>query len=78
MDAMPEKHSHPVAEGQAFWWTERLWALAAELPVESVDIGRSPSSTSTAGSGAGAIRRLVPSPTTRGASRRLIFGIRSS
>ncbi len=30
---MPENHSHTVPGGRGFWWTERLWALAADLPV---------------------------------------------
>ena len=34
----PEKHSHAVPGGRAFWWTERLWAESAELPVETVAI----------------------------------------
>jgi hypothetical protein len=30
---MPEKHSHPVPGGRAFWWTQSLWTAAAGLPV---------------------------------------------
>ena len=33
---MPEKHSRAVPEGRAVWYTERLWRLAAGLPVELV------------------------------------------
>jgi hypothetical protein len=36
--AMPEKHSHLVDGGRGFWWTERLWAEAAGLPVRRVRI----------------------------------------
>lgn len=35
---MPEKHSHLVAGGRGYWWTERLWDLARELPVVTVPI----------------------------------------
>lgn len=35
---MPEKHSWPVPGGRAVWFTERLWLLARQLPVRSVDI----------------------------------------
>ena len=35
---MPENHSHLVKGGRAHWWTERLWKLAADLPVERVAI----------------------------------------
>lgn len=35
---MPQKHSRPIPGGRAVWLTERLWALAAELPVERVPI----------------------------------------
>jgi hypothetical protein len=34
----PEKHSHMIPEGRAFWYTERLWACAADLPVQMVAI----------------------------------------
>ncbi len=34
----PEKHSHAVAGGRGFWWTERLWTEAADLPVREVTI----------------------------------------
>lgn len=33
---MPERHSHTVPGGRAFYLTERLWQLAADLPIESV------------------------------------------
>ena len=35
---MPEKHSRPVAGGRAVWFTERLWRLAGDLPVQTVAI----------------------------------------
>ena len=35
---MPERHSREVPGGRAYFLTERLWALAADLPVESVPI----------------------------------------
>lgn len=35
---MPERHSRPVPGGRAFYLTERLWKLAADLPVEQVPI----------------------------------------
>ncbi len=37
-DPMPEKHSRTVAGGRAYWWTERLWRLSADLPVREVPI----------------------------------------
>jgi hypothetical protein len=33
-----QKHSHMTAAGRAFWYTERLWTLAAHLPVTSVSL----------------------------------------
>jgi hypothetical protein len=36
--AMPQRHSRAVPGGRAFYMTERLWKLAADLPVESVAI----------------------------------------
>ncbi|MFC9687254.1 hypothetical protein ACFTSF_01835 [Kribbella sp. NPDC056951] len=35
---MPEKHSRRVSGGRAFYLTERLWELSADLPVEAVPI----------------------------------------
>jgi hypothetical protein len=35
---MPEKYSRPVPEGRGVWYTERLWALARDLPVRMVPI----------------------------------------
>lgn len=35
---MPEKHSHLIATGRGYWWTERLWDLARELPAIAVPI----------------------------------------
>lgn len=32
----PEKHTRPVPGGRGLWWTKRLWALAADLPVRQV------------------------------------------
>lgn len=39
---MPEKHSRTVPGGRAFWRTERLWELSADLPVEEVSIDSIP------------------------------------
>lgn len=39
---MREKHSRPSPEGRAFWWTDRLWILSADLPVHEVDVGSIP------------------------------------
>jgi hypothetical protein len=39
---MPEKHSHMIPEGRAFWYTERLWKCAAGLPVQTVTIADIP------------------------------------
>jgi predicted kinase len=36
--SVPEKHSRLTDDGRAFWWTERLWRLASELPVQLVEI----------------------------------------
>jgi len=33
-----EKHSRAVPGGRGYWWTQRLWALAADLPVIQVPI----------------------------------------
>ncbi len=33
-----ERHSHPVAKERGRWWTDRLWAAAADLPVLDVPI----------------------------------------
>jgi len=33
-----QRHSHLTPEGRAFWSTERLWELAAGLPIESVTV----------------------------------------
>jgi len=33
-----ELHSRPTPRGRAFWYTERLWSLAAKLPVKRVRI----------------------------------------
>ena len=35
---MPETHSHPVDGGRGHWLTDRLWMLAADLPVNRVAI----------------------------------------
>jgi len=35
---MPEKHSHTVPGGRGWWWTERLWHEAEDLPVEKVEV----------------------------------------
>ncbi|MDO9431533.1 MAG: hypothetical protein Q7T84_09540 [Phenylobacterium sp.] len=39
---MADKYTRPVADGRGLWWTERLWALAAELPVISVKLADIP------------------------------------
>lgn len=33
-----EKHTRPMPGGRGLWWTDRLWALAADLPVERVKL----------------------------------------
>jgi hypothetical protein len=33
-----EKHSHAVPGGRGHWWTDRLWAAAADLPAQTVPI----------------------------------------
>jgi hypothetical protein len=33
-----EQHSHDVPGGRGHWWTDRLWAEAADLPVHAVAI----------------------------------------
>jgi len=33
-----EKHGRTVPGGRGYWWTQRLWALAADLPVIQVPI----------------------------------------
>lgn len=33
-----ESHSHVVAGRRAHWWTDRLWAAATDLPIETVHI----------------------------------------
>jgi hypothetical protein len=33
-----QKHSHATPEGRAFWYTERLWKLAAGRPVTTVAV----------------------------------------
>jgi hypothetical protein len=35
---MPEQHSRTVPGGRGFYFTERLWKLAEDLPVEVVPI----------------------------------------
>ncbi|MEZ4865165.1 MAG: phosphoribosyltransferase family protein [Caldilineaceae bacterium] len=35
---MPQTHSRLTPQGRAIWYTERLWALARELPVQAVAI----------------------------------------
>jgi hypothetical protein len=39
---MAEKHTRPIMGGRGLWWTERLWRLAAELPVQPVMIADIP------------------------------------
>lgn len=38
----PERHSHTVPGGRAYWLTEKLWAAAAGLPVIQVAIADIP------------------------------------
>lgn len=33
---MPQKHSRPTAQGRFFWYTERLWQLAQNLPIKQI------------------------------------------
>jgi hypothetical protein len=33
-----EKYTRPVPGGRGLWWTDRLWTLAADLPVVRVKI----------------------------------------
>ena len=33
-----ETHSHVVPGGRGHWWTDRLWAESANLPIEDVSI----------------------------------------
>ncbi len=35
---MPEKHSRPIPAGRAVWYTERLWHLACDLPVQTIAV----------------------------------------
>jgi hypothetical protein len=37
-----QKHSHLTPEGRAFWYTERLWELARDLPVVMIAIADIP------------------------------------
>lgn len=37
-----EKHSRAIDGGRAYWWTERLWQLSADLPIEEVAIDAIP------------------------------------
>ena len=39
---MPEKHSRPTAAGRAVWYTERLWRLARDLPVQTIAVADIP------------------------------------
>ena len=39
---MPAKTTRPVDGGRGLWWTERLWALAAELSVVPVRLSDIP------------------------------------
>lgn len=38
----PERHSHTVPGGRAYWLTQKLWAAAAGLPVIQVAIADIP------------------------------------
>ncbi len=35
---MSGKHSWPTPHGRYFWWSERLWKLAKDLPVTRIGI----------------------------------------
>ena len=35
---MPEKHSRRIPGGRAVWYTERLWRLARDLPVQTIAV----------------------------------------
>jgi hypothetical protein len=35
---MPETHSRATSGGRAYWYTQRLWELAAGLPAETVPV----------------------------------------
>ncbi|MDO8900390.1 MAG: hypothetical protein Q7V15_03455 [Phenylobacterium sp.] len=37
-----EKHSRTVPGGRGYWWTQRLWTLAADLPVQPVALSDIP------------------------------------
>jgi hypothetical protein len=39
---MPDKYTRPIPGGRGLWWTERLWALSAGLPVVLVKIADIP------------------------------------
>ncbi|MDQ3248084.1 MAG: hypothetical protein M3Q45_02635 [Chloroflexota bacterium] len=39
---MPQTHSRPTPQGRAYWYTERLWQLARDLPVKLVSISAIP------------------------------------
>ena len=39
---MADKYTRPIDGGRGLWWTERLWALSAELPVISVKLADIP------------------------------------
>lgn len=40
--SLPERHSHTVPGGRAYWLTEKLWSAAQGLPVISVAIADIP------------------------------------
>lgn len=37
---MPQKHTRPVPGGRGLWRTERLWTLAASLPVIMIPVAQ--------------------------------------
>ncbi|HEY9236620.1 MULTISPECIES: hypothetical protein [Phenylobacterium] len=38
-----DKYTRPLADGRrGLWWTDRLWALAADLPVQRVKLAAIP------------------------------------
>lgn len=38
----PERHSHTVPGGRAYWLTEKLWAASSGLPVFQISIAEIP------------------------------------
>ena len=66
---MSNKHSRAVPGGRAVWYTERLWALAAGLPVEEVAIAAVGEFEADCWFGANRVRPSARWPSTRPALR---------